>query len=165
MEECHGIELEKYFKFNSSHFVTYEGFRENLHGHNYKVSIKLIAAQLDSNFMVTDFDNVKPVMTQICNELKHCLLIPKWNKHIKISVTDSEVNILCEDGTFFSFPKNDVKVLEIDQISAECLAQYITKQFLKIFKEKHIIINKIKKVRVKVYEDKGKCGIYSIKNI
>ena len=29
------------FKFSSSHFVAYDGFRERLHGHNYSCSIRL----------------------------------------------------------------------------------------------------------------------------
>lgn len=30
------------FKFNCSHFIAFEGFRERLHGHNYRISIKVI---------------------------------------------------------------------------------------------------------------------------
>ena len=30
-----------YFKFNSAHFICADDLIENLHGHNYKVSIKI----------------------------------------------------------------------------------------------------------------------------
>jgi dihydroneopterin triphosphate aldolase (PTPS-III) / 6-pyruvoyltetrahydropterin synthase len=30
------------FKFNAAHFVAYENYRERLHGHNYRVSVRLI---------------------------------------------------------------------------------------------------------------------------
>ena len=29
------------FKFNAAHFIAYKGFREMLHGHNYKVGVKI----------------------------------------------------------------------------------------------------------------------------
>ena len=29
------------FKFNAAHFIAYRGFRERLHGHNYRVSVRL----------------------------------------------------------------------------------------------------------------------------
>lgn len=29
------------FKFSSSHFVAYDGFRERLHGHNYSCSVRI----------------------------------------------------------------------------------------------------------------------------
>jgi 6-pyruvoyl-tetrahydropterin synthase len=87
--EQFGIELQKYFKFNSSHFVIYKGYREPLHGHNYKVSIKLKSEKLDnSTNYVIDFDDVKPIMTTICNELNHCLLLPGNNQYLKITGLD-----------------------------------------------------------------------------
>jgi len=29
------------FKFSSSHFVAFDGFRERIHGHNYSCSVRL----------------------------------------------------------------------------------------------------------------------------
>lgn len=29
------------FKFNCAHFISFKGFRERLHGHNYRISIKV----------------------------------------------------------------------------------------------------------------------------
>lgn len=84
-KETFGIELKKYFKFNSSHIVAFDGFREPMHGHNYKVSIKLIAEKLNDASYLTDFDNVKNIMSEICSQLKHKMLLPANNKFIKIN--------------------------------------------------------------------------------
>ena len=173
MAEFFGIQMNKLFKFNSSHFVAYEGFREPLHGHNYKVSIKIKAKQLNTSFYVIDFDIVKLLMNRICEGLKHCLLVPKFNKFLKVEVLDDinstddkgkhNINITCEDGSKFSFPEQDVKIIETEQISAECLAKYITHIFYKQFEQEYpenFNQIKIKKIVVKVSEDKGKTGIY-----
>jgi 6-pyruvoyl tetrahydropterin synthase/QueD family protein len=111
MEEF-GVEMEKYFKFNSSHFVAYEGFREPLHGHNYKVTIKVMANELNSSSYVIDFDEIKPIMTQICNSLKHCLLLPKNNKYLIIAENENKIKVTCQDNSEFVFPRQDVKVTQ-----------------------------------------------------
>jgi 6-pyruvoyl-tetrahydropterin synthase len=170
MKEFFGIQLDKLFKINSSHFVIYEGFREPLHGHNYKVSIKLKAKKLDSSYMVLDFDHVKPIMTEICDSLKHSLLLPKYNKWLTIMEVDEKtVNVDClTDGSKFSFPKKDIRIIETEQISAECLAKYIAIRFKTQLEEIHSeILKQIELVKIvcKVTEDKGKQGIYYLENI
>ncbi len=88
-----GIELEKYFKFNSSHFVIYKGYREPLHGHNYKVSVKIIAEELNEFAYITDFENIKIILGKICSNLKHCILIPKFNEHLEITNNEENISI------------------------------------------------------------------------
>jgi 6-pyruvoyl-tetrahydropterin synthase len=163
MKEYFGIELDKLFKINSSHFVVYEGYREPLHGHNYKVSIKLKARKLDDCYMVLDFDHVKTIMTEICDKLKHSLMLPGLNKCLKITQNEGSVKIECNDGSCFTFPEQDVRIIETEQISAECLAKFILNQFVKQLEEKHKeTLEKIELVKLvcKVTEDKGKMGIY-----
>lgn len=109
MEEF-GVELENYYKFNSSHFVAYDGFREPLHGHNYKVSIKIKASNLNSSSYVMDFGDVSPIMKNICDNLKHCLLLPKHNTWLKITEDEKSTKVVCQDGSEFVFPSQDIKV-------------------------------------------------------
>ncbi len=113
MEEF-GVELENYFKFNSSHFVAYEGFREPLHGHNYKVSIKIKASHLNSSGYVMDFGDITIIMKKICSNLNHCLLLPQHNKWLKITQDDKSATVVCQDESVFTFPNQDIKVLFID---------------------------------------------------
>ena len=58
-KEEFGIELEKYFKFNSSHFVIYKETAETLHGHNYKTEVCVIGNKLNSLGMLIDFADLK----------------------------------------------------------------------------------------------------------
>ncbi len=162
--EEYGIELEKYFKFNSSHFVIYKNCLEPLHGHNYKVSLKLKSRKLNDEFMVFDFDFIKIIATEVCNELKHCLLLPKFNPDLKIEEKGNNTEILCKDGTFYSIDTKSVKVIETHQISAECLSKYVAEKIIEKMKGLENYDNlEITKLVIKVYEDKGKCGIYSLK--
>ena len=92
-EEEFGIELQKYFKFNSSHFVIYKNFQEPLHGHNYKVSLELKSKKLDIEYLIVDFDKLKPIASEVVGNLHHALLIPKFNKDIKIEEENNNINI------------------------------------------------------------------------
>jgi 6-pyruvoyltetrahydropterin/6-carboxytetrahydropterin synthase len=162
--EEYGIELEKYFKFNSSHFVVYKDWNEPLHGHNYKVSIKLKSKKLNEEFMVFDFDVIKKIATEICNNLKHCLLLPKFNKGLKFEEEDNNLKITCKDGTFFSIDKKSVRIIDTHQISAECLSKYFAEKVLEKLKEiEHFDQLEITKLECRIYEDKGKCGIFTLK--
>ena len=165
MESFYGIEMNKLFKFNSSHFVVYDGFRETLHGHNYKVSIKIKSRKLNSSFYVVDFDIVKEIMNEICDGLKHCLLLPGLNKFLTFAYEGENVHVTCQDGSKYMFPLKDVKILEIDQISAECLAKYVLENFINAFKARYLTNYEeigIKKLSVSVYEDVGKCGKFEL---
>lgn len=93
MEESFGVAMEKYFKFNSSHFVVCDEYREPLHGHNYKVSVSLDTKKLNSSHFVIDFDDLKPIMTQIVKSIHQKLLLPKANTLIKITEDGAQVNV------------------------------------------------------------------------
>lgn len=86
--ENYSINVNKHsFRFNSAHFLVKPW--ESLHGHNYKVALKIKSNQkyflphkinLGNNQlkdgMVLDFTFISPFLTKICNELHHKILIP-----------------------------------------------------------------------------------------
>ena len=49
-----------YLKFSAAHFIAYPGFRERLHGHNYRVSVAL-HGRLGPQGYVVDFGVVKKI--------------------------------------------------------------------------------------------------------
>jgi len=94
MIESYGIELDKLFKFSSSHFAIGKGFRETLHGHNYNVSIKLYADQLNECYYVIDFGLVKEISFPIFKELNNFILLPKLNPFLTISESGKNIEIM-----------------------------------------------------------------------
>ena len=57
-----------YLKFNAAHFIAYHGFREALHGHNYRVSVD-VEGDLGADGYVLDFGVVKDVARRVCKRL------------------------------------------------------------------------------------------------
>ncbi len=91
--EIFGVEMEKYFDFQSSHFLVNDNLREPIHGHNYKASIKIKSKNLSPSCMLVDFGDVKKILVKICDELSNCVLIPKFNKHIKLMENEENYEI------------------------------------------------------------------------
>lgn len=113
-----------YFKFNAAHFMAYPGFRERLHGHNYRVSVR-IEGQLGTDGYVVDFGDIKKAAKRICEEMDERLIVPINSDVLDIEQADGQLRIVTEDGARFSIPESDCVLLPIAHSSAEELAAYI----------------------------------------
>jgi len=61
-----------YGHFSSAHFLNnYYGKCENLHGHNYKVQIKLQGTKLQENYIFYDFSDLKKKLNNLLDTLDH----------------------------------------------------------------------------------------------
>jgi dihydroneopterin triphosphate aldolase (PTPS-III) / 6-pyruvoyltetrahydropterin synthase len=111
------------FKFNAAHFIAYPGFRERLHGHNYRVSVRM-EGPVGSDGYVVDFGDIKRATRAVCKELNERVIVPVLSDVIRIEADVGEVHMTCEDGTRFSFPRADCVLLDIRHSSAEELAEW-----------------------------------------
>ena len=70
--------------FSSAHFLIYDGnTRENIHGHNFKVTVQVSSYELE-NSMVIDFLILEKIVINVINELKDKLIIAQNNENFKI---------------------------------------------------------------------------------
>lgn len=113
------------FKFNCAHFIAYKGFRERLHGHNYRVSVSLSGQSIGPCGYLIDFGEVKKAMRGICKSLNEYFICPMLSDALRIQDSGSNVCIECEDGAEFSFPRSDCLMLPLVHSSAEELSRYI----------------------------------------
>ena len=61
--------------FSSGHYLrNYKGKCENPHGHNYKVSVTLTGAELDSAGLLLDFKLLKLVLRPVIERIDHQML-------------------------------------------------------------------------------------------
>lgn len=69
--------------FDAAHFLRgYAGKCENLHGHRYKVAVKIASENLDDIGMAYDFTNLKAVLKPLLSRYDHTLLndVPPFDK-------------------------------------------------------------------------------------
>ncbi len=117
------------FKFNAAHFMAYPGFRERLHGHNYRVSVRVRGALGEDGYVV-DFGDIKKATRSICSELNERTIIPMKSDCVEVKRRDGQIGMLCEDGSRFSVPESDCALLPIVHSSAEEMAAYICARIL-----------------------------------
>ncbi|KAL7566183.1 hypothetical protein ACA910_011258 [Epithemia clementina (nom. ined.)] len=146
------------FKFNAAHFVAYEGYRERLHGHNYRVGVRLLGHRMiKSDGYLIDFGCVKDVTRKICKSLNDHFLCPMYSNVLTIAEDDTEqqVSFKCEDGSFFSFPASDVAKLPIVHASSEELAVFLWSEILRLVNSSYLINRGIHTMEVSVAEAPG----------
>jgi 6-pyruvoyl tetrahydropterin synthase/QueD family protein len=112
-----------YLKFSAAHFIAYPGFRERLHGHNYRVSIE-VAGKLGPQGYVVDFGIVKKIARRLCERLDERFLIPAQSDCVAVEHKADSVELRYEHEEF-RFPVGDVVLLPIVHSSAEELARYL----------------------------------------
>jgi 6-pyruvoyltetrahydropterin/6-carboxytetrahydropterin synthase len=156
---------KEYFNFAASHFVLFkDGSREPLHGHNYRVSMKADALELDSD-MVFDFLDIKPIVREVCDSLDHKLLLPADNPNITVTPSkEITKNYLIEtkDESIFSIPQEDVLILPISNTTAERLAIYLANEVNRLTKQRFDFT--FKTLEIEVEETRGQCAIYKLEN-
>ena len=148
---------KQYFNFASSHFLVFEGKREPIHGHNYRVRVSGSSKKLASD-MVFDFLDIKPIVRDVCDSLDHRLLLPSDNPWIKMSEVGDNYNVEALNAKF-SFPKSDCLILPLPNVSAECLAIYLWGEIKKLVKDKFNF--EFSNLEVEVEETTGQSAIYS----
>ena len=155
------------FKFNAAHFVAYPGFRERLHGHCYRVSVKLFGGhQIGSNGYVLDFGCVKSVAKEVCKKLNEYFLVPMLRDVLTIAVEEDKnnsggsVTITTEDSSTFVFPRQDCILLPIMHSSAEEFAIYIYGEILDGLDADYLLKQGVRVMEVTVSESVGQDAIF-----
>jgi 6-pyruvoyltetrahydropterin/6-carboxytetrahydropterin synthase len=115
-----------YLKFSAGHFIAYPGFREALHGHNYRMSVD-VEGELGPQGYVLDFGVVKEIARRLCKELNEKMLVPSQSDCLDIREEGNQCIIRYEEDEF-RFPCKDVLLLPIVHSSAEELARYLVGQ-------------------------------------
>lgn len=112
-----------YLKFSAAHFIAYPGFRERLHGHNYRVSVE-IHGRLGPQGYVVDFGIVKRVARRLCERLDEKVIVPAQSDCLTVSAQAGQLCLRYENDEF-RFPLDDAAMLPIAHSSAEELARYL----------------------------------------
>ncbi|MFW9938965.1 MAG: 6-pyruvoyl tetrahydropterin synthase family protein [Candidatus Thorarchaeota archaeon] len=137
-------------KFSACHFLKEPLKCSRLHGHNYYVSVE-ISSDLDENYFVVDFIELKKNVKSIVKPLDHSILIPKNSTYLTIKEENDSVEILTNNKKYV-FPRSEIVYLPLSATTSELLAKYIHDNLKKVY------LNK--KIKVKVEESKNNIAIY-----
>ncbi|MDO9538131.1 MAG: 6-carboxytetrahydropterin synthase [Thermoplasmata archaeon] len=115
--------------FSACHFLPGHSKCNRLHGHNYAVHLHITGEPLDDG-MVHDFVLLKKAMKSVADQMDHCVLMPGKSKVMKLEDVGTQINVSFGNKTY-SFPKEDVKILDLELVSAEMMAIYALDSIVK----------------------------------
>lgn len=145
-----------YLKFSAGHFIAYPGFREALHGHNYRMSVE-VEGELGPQGYVLDFGVVKDIARRLCKQLNEKVILPAHSDCLQIREDGGQCFVRYEDDQF-SFPSKDVVLLPIVHSSAEELARYLVGQLRHELRAEGI--DKLRAIQIGVEETVGQAAYY-----
>lgn len=108
--------------FSACHFLPGHSKCNRLHGHNYAMHLH-VTGEPDGTGIVHDFVELKRAMKSAVDEMDHCVLMPGKSKVMKLEHEGTQINVSFGDKSY-SFPEGDVKILDLEVVSAEMLAIY-----------------------------------------
>ncbi len=127
MQSHFRVQVSKdYLVFASAHFITFRGHQcETLHGHNYRVGVAVEGAVDDEAFFVLDFSILKQITRKLVDEIDHKVLLPLQNPKLAFHEDGDRLRVDYFGQPTYVFPRRDCALLEIQNTTAEMLAQYI----------------------------------------
>ena len=124
------IEISKeYLHFAAAHFTLFSATeRENLHGHNFQVTLDADAPMHDDG-LTFDYNILKKAVKQLCDDLDEQVLMPTRSPYLEIDEQDDYTYIVFH-GERIPFLQRDLTLLPIRNITVEELAQYLLGKLL-----------------------------------
>ncbi len=153
------VEIEKEENsFSAGHFTIFSATeREDLHGHNYYVSLAL-TVMIDDNGLAFDYRVYKQKLQSLCKLLDRHFLLPSQSKYLKLEDT-GDMWIAHYGQERIPFLKRDVVILPITNVTIEELSYWFLEQLLE---DKQMLSQHgIKDIKVKVFNGPGQsacCG-------
>lgn len=150
------VEIEKEeHSFSAGHFTIFSATdREDLHGHNYYVSLAL-TVMIDDNGLAFDYRFYKQKLQSLCKLLDRRFLLPSRSKYLSLEDT-GDMWIAHFSDERIPFLKRDVVILPVTNVTIEELSHWFLEQ---LSDDKKIFVQHgIKNITVKVFNGPGQSG-------
>ena len=126
------------FKFSSTHFTLFSATdAERLHGHNYQVSVECELNALGTYGMGFEFNSLKPLVKKMTDGWDERVLLPRKSAHLRFqdeTVRGEEHLVVDFHTRSYRLPKQDVVLLETENITSEELARLFAVNLAKAWK-------------------------------
>lgn len=119
-------------KFSAAHFTIFSAIdRERLHGHNYSVSLRIVAKIGPEGFSA-DYNVYKKRLQDLCDAYDEYMLIAGDSPHLDIATEGDQVRVIFNGQTMY-FLAADTLVLPLVNITVEELSHFLLHRMLDNF--------------------------------
>ncbi len=116
-------------KFSAAHFTLFsETERERLHGHNFQVSVRLLAKLGESGFSA-DYNVYKRRIKSLCDDYDEYMLLPDRSPWLQISESNGNYHVVFAEKTLI-FPVDETLLLPIVNVTVEELSQFLLEKLI-----------------------------------
>lgn len=153
------LELHKdEFSFSAGHFTIFSATeREDLHGHNYNVSLDM-HIKIDDNGLAFDYRIYKKKLLALCDQLDRHFLLPSQSKYLKLEDM-GDMWFAHYGSERIPFLKRDVIILPLSNVTIEELAHWFLQQLTQNMDE--VARHHIEAMTVRVFNGPGQSGAAS----
>lgn len=141
--------------FSAGHFTIFSATeREQLHGHNYYVSITF-NTKIAHNGLAFDYRYYKKKLLVICEQLDRHFLLPTQSPYLQLAEQEDYI-VAHFNQQKIPFLKEDVVLLPLTNITIEELSHWFLQKILE--DQSEIELHAIHAITVKVYNGPGQSG-------
>lgn len=150
------VELhQELYNFSAGHFTIFsETLREDLHGHNYNVSVSM-QVFIDDNGLAFDYRVYKKKLLALCEQLDRRFLLPAQSKFLRIEDT-GDYWIAHFANEKIPFLKRDVVILPVTNVTIEELSNWFLVELTR--DQQELTQHHIQAMTVKVFNGPGQSG-------
>lgn len=143
------------FSFSAGHFTIFSATeREQMHGHNYYVSIKFKKI-IHENGLSFDYRHYKKKILALCDQLDRHFLLPSKSPYMPLE-DNGEYWAAHYNHKKLQFLKEDVIVLPLTNITIEELSHWFLEQLLE--NQDDIKRHGIQQITINVFNGPGQSG-------
>ena len=122
------IEKEAH-KFSSAHYTIFSATeRERLHGHNYFVSVRIVA-KMGINGFSADYNVYKRRIKALCDKYDEYMLLPEFSPFQTLQTVGDEIHATFADKVL-KFRADETWVLPVTNVTVEELSHLLLKELL-----------------------------------
>ncbi len=118
-------------------------------------------SELDTHGLVLNFQEIKPLIREICDELDERLLLPGEHPVLTAERRDDGQMEIRYQAREYVVPADEVIILPINNTSAENLAWYVGQQMLSRIRVQFPSVA-VKRISVGVEETTGQQGVFTL---
>ena len=116
-------------KFSAAHYTIFSVTeRERLHGHNYFVSVRLVAQMGDNGFSA-DYNVYKRRIQMLCDRYDEYILVAGQSLYQTVDQVGEEYHVTF-DNRVLKFPVDETWILPITNVTVEELAHFMLQELL-----------------------------------
>lgn len=142
-------------RFGVSHRISNAPYGlDRFHGHTYEISVTLSGSRSKLGF-VFPFEELSEVIRKICENLDNKTLLATGGKNV-VKDEGSRICYLTADNKQYTFPKEDVLLIPMEEVTAEGLAEWIADRVIEELKTFHDFFPNVKELELTLYEGRNR---------